>query len=314
MEKITNKSSISTQNENYITENAIKENTNFIQKKSENNPTVELGSYKKANFKKSHTCGSLFAKCNCNETKQRVQLLHSYSHPDTPFIFTPENKLDSSQFRTNKSEEQIVYTNNGMLEITKPKRSSSPNIGNYSYLDVAVHPEIMLKVSNKNVSTSSLSNTDIKENKKKSQNIRSNSENSSTHQKELVETKRTISFSESLPSSNIDVVDNCNSSNQSKFEIPKILYAEINNYDYDILSGQDSKVKNNLEYLKYNALSYQEQFDTYPAHQFFIESGILGPMGNGSSCFRKSSKVMAQDFAIKEQVSYNQTIFFIIQK
>lgn len=272
MEKITNEISISTQNENYITENAIKENTNLIQKESENISTVELNSHKKTNFKKSHTCGSLFAKCKCNETKQRVQLLHSYSHPDTPFIFTPENKLDSSQLRINKSEEQIVCTNNGKLEITKPKRSSSPNIGNYSYLDVAVHPEIMLKVSNKNLSNSSLNKTDVKETKKKSQNIRSNSENSSSQQNELAETKRAISFSESLPSSNIDAVENCDtyiSYIHTKLEKPKILYAEINNYDYDILSGQDSKVKNNLEYLKYNALSYQEQFDTYPAHQFF---------------------------------------------
>lgn len=268
MEKITKKNSISTQNENYITENATKENTNLIQNKSENNSTVELNSHKKANFKKSHTCGSLFAKCKCNETKQRVQLLHSYSHPDTPFIFTPENKLDSSQLRINKSEEQIVCTNNGKLEITKPKRSSSPNIGNYSYLDVAVHPEIMLKVSNKNLSTSSLNNTDIKEEKKRSQNIRSNSENSPSHQNELA--KRAISFSESLPSSNIDAVENCHTCiSHTNLEKPKVLYAEINNFDYDKLSGQDSKVKNNFEYLKYNALSYQDQFDTYPAHQFF---------------------------------------------
>lgn len=263
MEKITSKSSISTQNENNITENTIKANTNLIQTKSRNNPSVELSSHKKANFKKSHTCGSLFAKCKCNQIKPRVQLLHSYSHPDTPFIFTPENKLNSLQFRTNKSEEQIV-TNDGKLEITKPKRSSSPNIGSYSYLDVAVHPEIMLKVSNK---------TNIKENKKKSVNIRSNSENSQSHQNEPTETKRTISFSESSLSSSLDALEKCDS--QAKFENPKILYAEINNYDYDTLSGQDSKVKSNLEYLKYNALSYQEQFDTYPAHQFFIESGMF---------------------------------------
>lgn len=268
MEKITNEISISTQNENYIAENAIKENINFIQKKSENINTVELNSQKKANFKKSHTCGSLFAKCKCNDTKQRVHLLHSYSHPDTPFIFTPENKLDASQRRINKSEEQIVFTNNGKLEITKPKRSSSPNIGNYSYLDVAVHPEIMLKVSNKNLSASSINKTDVKDSKKKSQNIRCNSENSATNQNELTVTKRAISFSESLPSSTIDdTVKNCNI--QTELEKPKILFAEINNYDYDVLSGQDTKVKNNLEYLKYNALSYQEQFDTYPAHQFF---------------------------------------------
>lgn len=268
MEKITNEISISTQNVNYIAENTIKENINFIEKKSENNPTVELNSQKKACFKKSHTCGSLFAKCKCNDTKQRVHLLHSYSHPDTPYIFTPENKLDYSQRKKNKSEEQIVCTNNGKLEITKPKRSSSPNIGNYSYLDVAVHPEIMLKVSNKNLSASSNKN-DIKELKKKSQNIRSNSENSPSHQNELLVTKRAISFSEVLPASivDIDTVKNCN----TELEKPKIVYAEINNYDYDILS----KEKNNLEYLKYNALSYQEQFDTYPAHQFFKGNHLI---------------------------------------
>lgn len=273
MEKISSESSITTQNENNITENTIKENTNLIQTKSEKHPSVELSSHKQTIFKKSHTCGSLFAKCKCNETKQRVQLLHSYSHPDTPFIFTPENKLDSLQFRTNKSEEQIV-TNDGKLEITKPKRSSSPNIGCYSYLDVAVHPEIMLKVTNKNLDIS-LNKTDIKANKKKSLNIRSNSETSQSHQNESTEAKRTISFSESSLSSNIDSLEKCDTYSQAKSEKPKIVYAEINNYDYDTLSGQDSKVKNNLEYLKYNALSYQEQFDTYPAHQFFIESGMF---------------------------------------
>lgn len=99
-------------------------------------------------FKKSHTCGSLFANCNCsiltgNDTNQKpVKYVQSYSHPDTSYIFTDQNRVPS-------------YTRNSAYKnrnsrISDAKRLSSPNIGDYSILDVDVHPEVVLTVSHTN--------------------------------------------------------------------------------------------------------------------------------------------------------------------
>ena len=105
------------------------------------------------NSPNNHKCVSLFAKCNCNgglenDAKEKAKLMNahalrrktffqSYSHPDTAYVFTDDNKTPISR--------------NERVQISRAKRMSTPNIGNnYTVLDVAVHPEVVLTVSHKN--------------------------------------------------------------------------------------------------------------------------------------------------------------------
>lgn len=114
----------------------------------------------RAKFRKSHTCGSLYANCACsppltNLAEQKRTLLHTYSHPDTPFIFTSENRKPRPESPTENgsgcstiqknNKKNFFSTKDGRITISYPKRLSSPNIGNYALLDI--HPEIVLKVS-----------------------------------------------------------------------------------------------------------------------------------------------------------------------
>ncbi|XP_055901839.1 cGMP-dependent protein kinase, isozyme 1 isoform X2 [Eupeodes corollae] len=86
-----------------------------------------------------------------NKTPRKIKRLYqSFSHPDTAYIFTDENKnpaRDRLSFRY--SPHQPITTRGGKVEIKHPKRSSSPNIGNLQVLDVAVHPDILVKISPK---------------------------------------------------------------------------------------------------------------------------------------------------------------------
>uniref|UniRef100_A0A1A9VXF4 cGMP-dependent protein kinase n=1 Tax=Glossina austeni TaxID=7395 RepID=A0A1A9VXF4_GLOAU len=76
------------------------------------------------------------------------KLFQSYSHPDTSFIFTDENKHPPRESLVQQQNvDQIITTRGGKVEIKQPKRSSSPNIG--QVLDVAVHPDILVKISPK---------------------------------------------------------------------------------------------------------------------------------------------------------------------
>ncbi|KAI9577962.1 cGMP-dependent protein kinase, isozyme 1 isoform X1 [Glossina fuscipes] len=76
------------------------------------------------------------------------RLFQSYSHPDTSFIFTDQNKHPPRESLVQQQNvDQIITTRGGKIEIKQPKRSSSPNIG--QVLDVAVHPDILVKISPK---------------------------------------------------------------------------------------------------------------------------------------------------------------------
>ncbi|XP_061390581.1 serine-rich adhesin for platelets-like, partial [Musca vetustissima] len=83
------------------------------------------------------------------------KLFQSYSHPDTDFIFTDENKHPSRESLQHllspqqQSQETVITSRGGRVEIKQPKRSSSPNIGHFQVLDVAVHPDILVKISPK---------------------------------------------------------------------------------------------------------------------------------------------------------------------
>lgn len=130
----------------------------------------------RANFKKSNTCGSLFAKCNCDHHRhhhdtvipliaetpcdklERIKIernrrkTQSFSHPDTPIIFTEENRYPATTTadllnRLRATQESVVRSGNRKLEIKHSKRSSSPNLlGEYSTV-VDIHPEFKVQVA-----------------------------------------------------------------------------------------------------------------------------------------------------------------------
>lgn len=73
---------------------------------SEGTKTSTAPERPRATFKKSHTCGSLFANCGCDlrdecrshKTFARKKIFQSFSHPDTTFIFTDESAQVSYTF------------------------------------------------------------------------------------------------------------------------------------------------------------------------------------------------------------------------
>lgn len=136
----------------------------------------------RANFKKSNTCGSLFAKCKCDnhphphhyhttviplitetdcDRLERLKIernrrkTQSFSHPDTPIIFTEENRYPATttadllnRLRTSQDHGIVRRSGNQKLEIKHSKRSSSPNlIGDYNLFDI--HPEFKVQIAPK---------------------------------------------------------------------------------------------------------------------------------------------------------------------
>lgn len=128
------------------------------------------------NLKKSSTCGSLYAKCSCSEHLPAIIPLitetdcdkvrhkldrhnkknQSFSHPDTPVIFTEENRYPVSasidlpnRLRSSITQETVFKTGNQDIEIKHSKRSSSPNLGFAQYStesNVEIHPEFKVQV------------------------------------------------------------------------------------------------------------------------------------------------------------------------
>lgn len=145
-------------------------------------------------MQRSHTCGSLFAKCNCNalsidpqrptfttmstsimrenmknssslntntsiapneilptklvDNKKARRLFQSFSHPDTDFIFTEECIRPTNQFLMSNNSK--IVSREGSF--TVKKRSSSPNIGQFTVASVAVDPDLFLKIENNRIS------------------------------------------------------------------------------------------------------------------------------------------------------------------
>lgn len=300
----------------------------------------------RSKFRKSHTCGSLFANCACspplsNLAEQKRTLLQTYSHPDTPFVFTNENRIPSETSPTTGTEykngkKNFFSTKDGRIKISYPKRLSTPNIGNYALLDV--HPEIVLKVS-KDISRITSQNDDfqstLNNRRTQSESVCSNDSQSSTSLN-CFSTKGESGEEDQEQESGIEIIDiennTAGTSPPDKIEIkpttpltpaspPSPLINNLsscttttshalndnseeyneNDIDYKISSA------NNLEYLKNIAIGYQQETinnRVESAAKFFQESGILGPMiGNGSALARKTSKIQETTIAI-EQVSY----------
>lgn len=298
----------------------------------------------RSKFRKSQTCGSLFAKCDCNPptspsikptatttpitSTERRALFQSYSHPDTPFIFTNANKnpLDSptggSGESVNKNREQHFSTKDGTVIISNPKRLSSPNIGNYALLDVEIHPEIVLKVT-KPAPRRVVSESPIKaklsidgdedfageliDSLSRISSRRTLSENSaySNHSysypgkgptDDVFEDDESADFVEPIKVKPTEEISPFSFLTQPQTNFNHKFQPISNNLNGSTTPTTEADTKathNNLEYLKYNALSYQQEnlLNIDSAARFFQESGILGPiMGNGVST-RKSSKI-----------------------
>lgn len=128
----------------------------------------------RANFKRSNTCGSFFANCQCrephhassivpqliasetvcdnksavvktNRTVPKIRKNLSFTHPDTPVIFTEENRYPDLSTARQVSREIFLDDGNQKIEIKHSKRASSPNLGTTNY-DFNIHPEFKIQV------------------------------------------------------------------------------------------------------------------------------------------------------------------------
>lgn len=178
MEKISSSAPLAHNNNEKQTEISSTNTTegNILSLKFDSMPKLAESSVRvnvpaRANFKKSNTCGSLYANCNCSHHSHTIIPLitepgcdrerpklerhnkknQSFSHPDTPVIFTEKNRypiqagLDSPN-RLRASHETIFKNGNQKVEIKHSKRSSSPNIGEYAFSKVDIHPEFEVQV------------------------------------------------------------------------------------------------------------------------------------------------------------------------
>ncbi|GJQ76836.1 hypothetical protein Trydic_g15043 [Trypoxylus dichotomus] len=199
-------------------------------------PTSSEGSVTTA-LRKTHTCGSLFAKCGCNNETNSTPLLQTFSHPIVKETETP---------RKRSSNPSISSNYNGVTRAF-PKRLSNPEINE--------QPEIAGQKSSKSVIkpiNGCLKHPDIPypiEIPKESRSC------------DVKPQRRSVSFS--------------------------------NNQQVDRAALADKrKEEENLKYHKYNALSYGNYDTSDPAHKFFKEFGIFGPMGGElSSIIRKNSNI-----------------------
>lgn len=123
--------------------------------------SVRINVPARANFKKSNTCGSLFAQCKCTQhshiiipritttacEREKVQKCdrqrrsQSFSHPDTPVVFTEQNRYP-------KLSSHSILSENGKqkVEIKYSNHSTSPNTDDNSLATLNIHPEFKVQV------------------------------------------------------------------------------------------------------------------------------------------------------------------------
>lgn len=256
------------------------------------------------NAKQNHTCGSLFAKCNCNKSppvastppksaERRRTLFQSYSHPDTAFVFTDENKNPSRdrQMRITKAQSTPIRT----------KRLSTPCIGNYTVLDVAVHPEVVLTMSHTNgLIEPRYAETGInarpKPILKKSITFQNDFGYLSSLRQEHQQRKLSKSLSENSGHSSCD----SDLSRKDSFFRPTLekKFSKMNATD-----NFEATQSDNLEYLKYNALSYQIR-DTDGRYQRQDSEQLVAQLANGrADLSRKLSRSVGDTMRV-EQVQF----------
>lgn len=260
----------------------------------------------RANFKKSNTCGSLFAKCGCDGSsfapisaavgeiidRQRPKLQRqtsklknlSFSHPDTTIVFTEENRYPvESPNRLRPPICSTINTKNGTVEVKH--RSSSPNLGNFT--EVHVHPDIQVKVTTRSESDDPRRPRPLL--KKSSQSFPAlptqttsfdDPGNAQSFSKSLsVEEESESDLEKSRQVTDLDE----SGSNSSRTTLIKNAFNPIqSNSSNKSNGGSDESLELN---------SSPKNISDCSARQFFQESGILGPMGGMSSLLRKASKV-----------------------
>lgn len=198
------------------------------------------------NYKKSHNCVSLFAKCNCKD-ERRKKVIQSYAHPDTAFVFTDENKNAPNR---HESRERKYTMKNRTSQSARSKRLSTPNFGNYTILDVAVHPEVVLAISHTNgmiepmYAENAIHSRPKPILKKSFSAIRSDSVSHSFDYLEQIKSRSDGNSGEGSLSQ----------SNRNGFFRNELERKFSNLSSEDFSSTQND----NMEYLKYNALSYQQ--------------------------------------------------------
>lgn len=219
-------------------------------RKSFDSPTIKAVS--RGPFKKSHTCGSLFAKCSCyNETSEgRTPLLQTFSHPTSESysnlrkISNPRITCQPTQIKpTPKRSSNPEITNNKEIALHKVT-GGSRSIQNLSYL---CHPEIPYPVP--------------------------------IHKKNS--TRSDVNYhSQSVPK-HFESKLNWSEPAQYISDYSGNFYHTINSFHHYLDSNNSAK---------YNPTSLvgPEELDD-PAQKYFKESGIFGPMGNGVTTIRRNS-------------------------
>lgn len=152
-----------------------------VAKKLESSVSAQRPVPLRSHFKKSNTCGSFFANCKCNNHPHHHQTViplitsgdfeqqlssgklernsrktQSFSHPDTPIIFTEQNRYPATSAgdlignnRLRSSLETVIKTKDQKVAIKHSKRASSPehNVTNGNGIDI--HPEFQVQVKPK---------------------------------------------------------------------------------------------------------------------------------------------------------------------
>ncbi|XP_053957663.1 cGMP-dependent protein kinase, isozyme 1 [Anastrepha ludens] len=213
-----------------------------------------------------------------NERKAK-RFFQSYSHPDTDYIFTDENKKPSResliQIHVQHQQEPVIKTRDGKLEFKQPKRSSSPNIGQFQVLDVAVHPDILVKISPKH------SPVPVTHQQQTAQST----PRSAQQRRRLLQRSHEIESGGSTSESE----HNFETQQEAKAQDFKLQFnKEYNNQPEKAASPTKSK-----------AVVEDASFDA--AQKYFAESGILGPINTASPLIRKTSKIL-QDANVHEQI------------
>lgn len=300
----------------------------------------------RANFKKSNTCGSLFANCNCSEHPQAIIPLitetdcdkerpklerhskknQSFSHPDTPVIFTEENRypivtsLDSpSRLRSSCHHDTVIHNGNRKVEIKHSKRSSSPNIGDYSQLNVDIHPEFKVQVTPKSPPIPKItpipksptlpekSTIRVRPTLKKGSKSFPSATCSPSYRAFEPIGVRIFSSSYSVDESEeVELSDKISDLLVTDLDASS---ASLSNTTSTVIEihrqNSDKSSTNDSESFEKNSPVSQKKDITESAEKFFLESGILGPMGGVPSILKKSSKVkpILNDPQTKEHVS-----------
>ncbi|XP_055376684.1 probable serine/threonine-protein kinase DDB_G0282963 [Condylostylus longicornis] len=297
--------------------NSKNENDNLILKKNQNDNNP---SYSSSGLKTVKPDGCILRKTsqqnkslnNCKRKNRKI--FQSFCHPDTSFIFTDENC--NPNLSNSNNQIRTIITKSGNICVKHPKRSSSPNIGNFTILDV--HPEVLVKIHksdpnlkridkkssiesqssvssiDSSITTSSSSSTSLCSIKSNTNNIERkiqlNSENLLNSEKNIEQSENSFITQKSHVNVNrknsvdLNNFKEINYKISPKLSLPNLPIEQIN--INNIVNIKDKKLELNcLPNGKPHSNSESEKFSNSElknsklesAQKYFQESGILGP-------------------------------------